>query len=72
MLLRSFIALLATGAVVEAVPSVDEAKTDKGVELVIVYAMRHIHKLCDRLAGFAASQKTVDVGTAFTAVVRDL
>jgi hypothetical protein len=38
MLLRSFVALLATGAVVQAVPSADEAKTDKGFEVVIVYA----------------------------------
>lgn len=38
MLLRSFVALLATGAAVQAVPSADEAKTDKGFEVVIVYA----------------------------------
>lgn len=33
--------------------------------------MRHVEVLLDRLSGFAASQKTVDLGAAFTAFVRD-
>lgn len=34
--------------------------------------MRHVQALFDRLSGFAASQKTVDLGAAFTAFVRDV
>ncbi|KAI1379801.1 cytochrome P450 [Hypoxylon crocopeplum] len=34
--------------------------------------MRHVEALFDRLSGFAASRKTVDLGAAFTAFVRDV
>ncbi|KAI1803415.1 cytochrome P450 [Daldinia bambusicola] len=34
--------------------------------------MRHVQAIFNRLSGFAASQKTVDVGAAFTAFVRDV
>ncbi|KAI1205170.1 cytochrome P450 [Annulohypoxylon truncatum] len=34
--------------------------------------MRHVQALFHRLSGFAASQKTVDLGAAFTAFVRDV
>ncbi|KAK7753186.1 hypothetical protein SLS62_004919 [Diatrype stigma] len=34
--------------------------------------MRHVQALFDRLSGFAASRKTVDLGAAFTAFVRDV
>lgn len=34
--------------------------------------MRHVEALFDRFSGFAASQKTVDLGAAFTAFVRDV
>ncbi|KAI1872361.1 uncharacterized protein JN550_004080 [Neoarthrinium moseri] len=34
--------------------------------------MRHVQALFDRLSSFAASKKTVDLGAAFTAFVRDV
>ncbi|KAF3059810.1 Trichodiene oxygenase [Daldinia childiae] len=34
--------------------------------------MRHVQALFNRLSGFAASRKTVDLGAAFTAFVRDV
>lgn len=34
--------------------------------------MRHVQTLFDRLSGFATSRKTVDLGAAFTAFVRDV
>ncbi|KAI6086929.1 cytochrome P450 [Hypoxylon rubiginosum] len=49
-------------------PFFSKAKVSNQQDMI----MRHVHTLFDRLSGFAASQKTVDLGAAFTAFVRDV
>ncbi|KAI0475699.1 cytochrome P450 [Xylariaceae sp. FL0804] len=49
-------------------PFFSKAKVSNQQDMI----MRHVQRLSDRLSGFAASQKTVDVGAAFTAFVRDV
>lgn len=49
-------------------PFFSKAKVSSQQEMI----MRHVEALSDRLLGFAASQKTVDLGAAFSAFVRDV
>ncbi|KAI1101930.1 cytochrome P450 [Jackrogersella minutella] len=49
-------------------PFFSKAKVSNQQDMI----MRHVQALFDRLSGFAASQKTVDLGAAFTAFMRDV
>lgn len=49
-------------------PFFSKVKVSKQQEMI----MRHVQALVDRLSGFAASRKTIDIGAAFSAFVRDV
>lgn len=49
-------------------PFFSKAKVSRQQDMI----MRHVQALFGRLSGFAASQKSVDLGAAFTAFVRDV